>query len=686
MQISNKAFKIKHPIAFTAAVFLPLIALLTVQSATVAFIIAAISAAIFLFSLFFISKRARLTVVSVTLAVICISSLLCGISLGEMKKSDKLCDTVFSLNATVISEPVYKNGTVSFRVRDSAVTLGSILVESEDITLLERVSVGNTIVAEAVGIKGNERRLSLASEGIYISCLLTDGVLIKDTDSLPLLRAISSLRTAVVNAVRAAVGSEEGVLAAAMLTGNGLELTDASESLRTAGISHYFAVSGFHISVLCSVVLFLTELLGASRKTALFIIIPVLLFACFFADLTPSVVRAAVMCLIMALSFVFVKRSSLLSTVSFTAVLFLTFNPFLIYSVSFILSFSAVFGICLGSKAVFSVSKAVSKRYRVQKTVSALLSPVFISLFAAAFTSPALLLFFGYLPLYSLLANLLSSFLVSVLFVFLLALSFLFYIPAVSDLAAYIVRVLMKLLVAISRLIASLPNARLYLSPELMIFVIFSCLLFGTALLLIFKRRYRLVAVCSALSLILLSAGIFNSGASDRAKLTLFYGNGIKAVAVKSENESFLYAFSAPDVPSPVSEFLISNGFSNCILSVLPTDNAPPPETVRVGALTLYFYESNGGFSLVIEGKKQNIAVLPDGFSLKELYKTAFYDIIICEGILKDDYFLRYSFTKKLFTFEYSLAYRNYLEEISSGYGIEFSDMTYGEKAVVYFE
>ena len=86
----------------------------------------------------------------------------------------------------------------------------------------------------------------------------------------------------------------------ALVTGNRDNLTDEfTTSLERAGLSHTVAVSGMHLAFLASL---LTALLGRGRRsTALFTILWVALF-CGIAGNTPSVLRAAVMILMLQLA------------------------------------------------------------------------------------------------------------------------------------------------------------------------------------------------------------------------------------------------------------------------------------------------------------------------------------------------------------------------------------------------
>lgn len=669
----------------TAAVFLPFSALVTCFGITVTLFAAAFFAAAFLVSLFLLKKRPRAVFITVLALILTLSSVFSFLFKSELARTKDLEGEIITLNATVLTAPELKNGAVTFKVYDGNASNGFIEIFSEDLSLIEKISVGSRLKCEAISLISSEGESKKSlSELVFLKASPISEPQISSGNAFPVLRFVSNLRERVTSFLSEKVGGENGILASAMISGKGGDGAISMKYFRASGISHYFAVSGFHISVLSSSLFFLLGALGVTKRRAFLFSLPVLLFSVIFADFSPSVMRAAVMCLFVLISETFLENRSLLNTLSFTALLFLLFNPYLLYSASFLLSFSAVLGIAFSVKALSLITDRRFKSYRRKKAVKAVLSPVFVSLFAALFTFPASLYFFGYLPIYSVLANLLTSFAVSVAFTLILLLCALSFLPFAGEILGSLIDGIMNFLVFASKSIAELPFSRVALSFEEAVCI---AVIFFSLFLAVFafkKRKFKALSLSAAVIFTLFSLTALLLG-NQKCRLTVRYTEGVKSVAVTSRGESLLYLFDKPEDPDKTAEIALSHGISSFVTVVNGNPEGLPTE-ISAGKLKIGFFRKDSDFSVFISAKNKNIALFPSGFSPNELYKTAFYDIIICEGKLNNPDMLAHSGAKRLYSFDYSLSRRNLLEEMCKAHGIAFSPVYYGEGFTLYFE
>ncbi len=123
---------------------------------------------------------------------------------------------------------------------------------------------------------------------------------------------------------------------------------EVKKSYSAAGAMHVLAVSGLHVGI---VYLFLQFLLGGLKKTnfgrkafSVIAIIAIWSYA-LVTGLSPSVLRAATMFSIVAFGEINSAKGNVYNSLGLAAFVLLLFDPYLIYSVGFQLSFSAVFGI-----------------------------------------------------------------------------------------------------------------------------------------------------------------------------------------------------------------------------------------------------------------------------------------------------------------------------------------------------
>lgn len=276
--------------------------------------------------------------------------------------------------------------------------------------------------------------------------------------------------------------------------------------LSAAGVSHVIAISGMHVSILIA---FLC-MLGNRRVFNLILCIPVLFLFVLMTGGSPSVIRAAVMQLILMLAPLFRREEDVPTSMSAAAFLLLLFDPGLILNVSFLMSFGAVAGIYLLSGPMYRylmgippVKALLDRRHLIGLRGSLfrllgwlcrfLASGVSVTLGGLLFTTPLVCLLFGAIPVYAVLANVLIVWVIPLCFVggLLTALIALAVPPAgafLGGLVAWPVRYVLWVCRCVSRLpYAQLPAA----SGSGLYFLIFAYVCIGLAVLLREKRYHR---------------------------------------------------------------------------------------------------------------------------------------------------------------------------------------------------
>lgn len=123
---------------------------------------------------------------------------------------------------------------------------------------------------------------------------------------------------------------------------------EVKESYSAAGAMHVLAVSGLHVGIVYMFLQFLFGKLKVTKKgRVIFSSITITIIWCYalITGLSPSVMRAATMFSIVALGEVNSLKGNVYNSLGLAAFILLLIDPYLIYSVGFQLSFSAVFGI-----------------------------------------------------------------------------------------------------------------------------------------------------------------------------------------------------------------------------------------------------------------------------------------------------------------------------------------------------
>ena len=143
------------------------------------------------------------------------------------------------------------------------------------------------------------------------------------------------------------ISAESKQLLAALLLGAKKSVTKPITSqFSRLGLSHILALSGLHISLLYGVCAYLVSFLFKHQPiTQSLLLSLVILFYAVLTGLSPSVMRASLMFLLYAFTLLVDRRTSVYNIIFLSAFILLVFQPNLLYSVGFQLSYMAVIGI-----------------------------------------------------------------------------------------------------------------------------------------------------------------------------------------------------------------------------------------------------------------------------------------------------------------------------------------------------
>lgn len=109
------------------------------------------------------------------------------------------------------------------------------------------------------------------------------------------------------------------------------------------GTSHIIAISGFHTGILSGLIIFM---MGKINKIYKLIVLSTMMFIySAMVGNSPSIIRAIMFMISLYLSFFLDRKMDKISTLSFIGILFVINNPYIIYNISFQLSFLATLSI-----------------------------------------------------------------------------------------------------------------------------------------------------------------------------------------------------------------------------------------------------------------------------------------------------------------------------------------------------
>ncbi|MCE7994374.1 MAG: ComEC/Rec2 family competence protein [Roseivirga sp.] len=263
---------------------------------------------------------------------------------------------------------------------------------------------------------------------------------------------------------------------------------DLQGAFSASGAMHVLAVSGLHVGIIYAIILLSFKWLRVDQRKGRWwiAIISILALWCyaFLTGLSPSVLRAVTMFSFIALAKAMNRNGNIYNTLAASAFLLLWYNPYLIMSVGFQLSYLAVFGIVY----------LQPKFYQLFTINNYLLDKIWaitcVSLAAQVATAPLSMLYFHQFPTYFLISNLFiipAAFIMLIMGLFMLVFSS---IPFVGEGLGWLIEIFVQLVNTLVYFVRDLPGStlegiRITTGETWLVYTVFIFLI-----LLFYKRRF----------------------------------------------------------------------------------------------------------------------------------------------------------------------------------------------------
>jgi competence protein ComEC len=226
-------------------------------------------------------------------------------------------------------------------------------------------------------------------------------VLGKDQGSY-LVGKVFKIKKKVETSINRTLAEPQAALTAGILLGSRQGIPSVLlEKFNITGITHIIAISGYNITIIVVLLMNLGKHLYINRKKMIWLILIGLLFFVILTGASASVVRAAIMGMIVVLAKHLGRIGKISNVLIFSAVLMVIVNPkILIWDAGFQLSFLATIGLVYLSPRLLPLFKWVPKKMALQENFVSTLS-------AIIFTLPLILFSFQRLSIVAPLVNLL---------------------------------------------------------------------------------------------------------------------------------------------------------------------------------------------------------------------------------------------------------------------------------------
>ena len=237
------------------------------------------------------------------------------------------------------------------------------------------------------------------AKGIYLRLNKVSDLSYSHTD-FSFRRAVNNYREYILTAINDGMESDCAAVMTAMLFGDKSAIDSSEKTLMyRAGIGHIMAVSGVHLSVVCSFFWFLISRLPINRYFRFgLLMVPVLCFV-MLAGMSNSVIRAAIMIALVYGAGLFRRRADTFNSLGIAVILLTAASPFAVRDASFLLSVAGVFGIGVAAPAI---TAEIEKKHRLGSTARSFIASVCVMVVVF----PVTLLFFDEVSVVSPLSNL----------------------------------------------------------------------------------------------------------------------------------------------------------------------------------------------------------------------------------------------------------------------------------------
>lgn len=308
-----------------------------------------------------------------------------------------------------------------------------------------------------------------------------------------------------------------GLLEALLLGYRGNIDSNTYNAFRKTGLLHFISLSGMHLGILVGMVWWICKTAGLMKPSrAVVCMIALAVFLLIVPPRAPTL-RAAIICTVFCMSFIFRRHSNPLNTLSLAAIILLLIRPTHLFEAGWQLSFGTVLGIILLSDRIhFFIYEKITNLpwpkkkqktnlfYVISKSGAYLLKLFSVGL-AAWLGGAGILLYHFYTitPLASIWTILVFP-LVSLILIFgFLKIILFFLLPLLSSVLGFFVTILSNLLIWMVELIANPDLSQILIGHVPLILIIFYYGIIIFAGFVYFQRPFIKQIICTMMIMLL---------------------------------------------------------------------------------------------------------------------------------------------------------------------------------------
>jgi competence protein ComEC len=463
---------------------------------------------------------------------------------------------------------------------DSGAEVGDTVRFEAKLTLLR----DNTAFAEAS---------YYMSRGVFLKASARSSLIVEKKGGLTPLDVIRGFNTHIKNKIMTAFPNDTGALVCAVFLGDRSWLSpELSRNIQRAGIAHYTAVSGLHMTLMAHMFMSVFSLtrLRVMRKLKFTLLAFMTFTFMVFFNLSPSVTRAGIMLVIFYGGELFMRRGSKLNSIGFGVLVILLASPYAALDAGLLLSIAGTVGI-----GVFA--PALNARFTSQR-FKAVREALVANLCANYTTLPLVVIYFGGASLVSFIT---SMILLPFFTVMLTAMVFFAVTAGFDGLSLFIAGIMSRTMEFIITFFGGLKFAYLPLDYGFAIPWIAAAVLLVSITGLLYRRISPCVKA-AALSLFALAAMVVSTEYMNlgRTRLSFYTDGGSACVFLRKDNHSVVIVTDdGARAASAALDFISDNFLDEAgLLVVLNSTNNSLPYFEAIPALAFVPPDSVGAFDI----------------------------------------------------------------------------------------
>lgn len=382
--------------------------------------------------------------------------------------------TVIGIVVSDVEEKEYKYG-FTIKVNNDYLLVNVKKAENKGMNNIEygdKIQIIGTYQepSKARNYKGFDYKNYLKTNKIYGTIIISNNNNIKiiSHKNVNIIdRIINNIRDKLKNNIKEILPDQSASLAMGILIGYDNEIDDEIiQNFKDSNLSHMLAISGAHINyVILTVNLIFSKRKIGIRKQKIITII-VMLFFMKTTQMTPSVVRAGVSCIIYMLASLLHEKADVINTIAITILLTLINNPFNLFNIGMQLSYAGSISII-----VFYNLLDIEIKNRILKYLK---DSILISIAANIFIIPIMAYHFNTISLTFVLSNLCAGPILGLSIIIGIIISIISFISLkIAGIPAFILNLLLSCIINISKFFGDISISKIIIATPSIIGIIF---------------------------------------------------------------------------------------------------------------------------------------------------------------------------------------------------------------------